>query len=433
MSAVDPKSRWWSLPRTEPDPRASRVNRGRSLAALLVASATLLATAACSGGPSTAVSPSPSDQPRSPHVKVVGAVRFLTDALQRYPIVALGESHNLKEAGEFYAALVQNPAFAAAADAVVVEFGNSRYQSLVDRYVAGGRVSPRRLRRVWQDTTQVGAWDAPMYGRFFAAVRAGNASRPESEQLRVILGDPPINWLKVHSSKQVRDYLLRREPFVAHVAEQQVLDTGDHALLIAGLAHLERTNDQTGEPNVTEILEKNQAGSVFVVGTHLGFPSPTWEERLLGWPIPSIVELRDTWIGRLPRGTQLAQDVFDAMLYLGPPDSLHLSFPLPSTYVRGNYWATLKRRWALSDMGPFSARALFSAFVDPGYPGMFSTLELQNQERFATCMRGHDVEDFPEPQLQYDAAGFYGRPIQVARQDPGYAAAAKECLPLLAE
>jgi hypothetical protein len=269
MSAVDPKSRWWSLPRTEPCPSASRVNRGRPLAALLVASVTLLATAACSRGPSTDVFPSP--QPRSPHVKVVGAVRFLTDALQRYPIVALGESHNLKEAGEFYAALVQNPAFAAAADAVVVEFGNSRYQSLVDRYVAGGRVSPRRLRRVWQDTTQVGAWDAPMYGRFFAAVRAGNASRPESEQLRVILGDPPINWLKVHSSKRVRDYLLRREPFLAHVAEQQVVDAGDHALLIAGLAHLERTNDQTGEPNVTEILEKNQAGSVFVVGPHLGF------------------------------------------------------------------------------------------------------------------------------------------------------------------
>ena len=148
MRAVDPKSRWWSLSRTEPCPSACRVNGGRPLSALLVASATLLATAACSGGPSTAVSPSPSDQP-PPHVKVVGAVRFLTDALQRYPIVALGESHNLKEAGEFYAALVQNSAFAAAADAVVVEFGNSRYQSLVDRYVAEGCAGCGRTLPKW--------------------------------------------------------------------------------------------------------------------------------------------------------------------------------------------------------------------------------------------------------------------------------------------
>lgn len=349
MSAVDPKSRWWSLPRTEPCPSACEVSHGRPGACLLVATAALLATAACSGGPSTDVREPRADPRGSHHIQVVGAVQALTDALQRYPTVALGESHNLEEAGEFYSALVQNPTFAAAADAVIIEFGNRRYQSLVDRYVSGGPVSPRTLRRVWQDTTQVGAWDAPMYGRFFAAVRAGNASRPESKQLRVILGDPPINWRQVHSSKQVRNYLLRQEPFLAHVAEQQVVDAGDHALLIAGLAHVERLNDQTGEPNVTEILEKNQAGSVFVVGPHLGFPSATWEERLLGWPIPSIVEIRDTWIGRLPRGTQLAQDVFDAMLYLGPPDSLHLSFPLPSTYVRANYWATLKRRWALSE------------------------------------------------------------------------------------
>jgi hypothetical protein len=391
----------------------------------------MVALVACSRSSST-TAPGGLSSPQSANsASPVDATEAIVDALARYPVVAIGESHNLAEAGEFYDALVTSPAFARAADSVVVEFGNARYQSLVDRYVTGGDVAPGRLRRVWQNTTQVGAWDSPMYAQFFAAVRRGNESRPPAQQLRVVLGDPPIDWQAVNSPDDVRRYLIHRERFLARTVERRVVDVGKHAVLIAGMAHLERTNAATGPANTTELLDRHDPGSVYVVGTHLGFASANWEKRLLTWPIPSILDLDGTWIGELPKGTQRAQDAFDAMLYLGPPDSLHLSLPLPTVYIRGHYWQQLRRRWRLSDMGSFSADALFSAYADPGYPGLFSTVEIMNQKMFAACMRSHRVEDFPDPEPQYDAFGFYGRPIQIAREDEDFPAALEQCLPLL--
>jgi hypothetical protein len=386
---------------------------------------------ACSGSPSQSGPGASSTPQASDAASPSDATDAIVHALSRFPVVAIGESHNLAEAGEFYSALVTSPAFARAADSVVVEFGNARYQALVDRYVAGRDVPPDRLRRVWQDTTQVGAWDAPMYGRFFAAIRRGNESRPPSQQLRVLLGDPPIDWQAVASPNDVRPVLIRRERFLARTVEQQVVDVGEHALLIAGMAHLERTDESGSPANTTELLDGHKPGSVYVVGTHLGFPDQDWEKRLLTWPIPSILDLDGTWIGELQKGTRRAQDAFDAMLYLGPPDSLHLSLPLPTVYMRGNYWQQLRRRWELSDMGPFSAEALYSAYADPGYPGLFSTAEIMKEKAFAVCMRSHGVDDFPDPEAQYDAFGFYGQPIQRARDDADYQPAIDQCLPLL--
>jgi hypothetical protein len=391
----------------------------------------MVALVACSRSSSASLPTGHSSPQAASSASPVEATAAIVHALARYPVVAIGESHNLAEAGEFYDHLVTSPAFARAADSVVVEFGNARYQSVMDRYVTGGDVSPARLRRVWQDTTQVGAWDSPMYAHFFAAVRRGNESRPRSLQLRVILGDPPVDWSAVTSPADVRGYLIRRERFLARTVERRVVDVGQHAVLIAGMAHLERSNAATGHANTTQLLERHYTRSVYVVGTRLGFPSPNWEKRLLTWPIPSILDLDGTWVGELPKGTQRAQDAFDAMLYLGPPDSLHLSLPLPTVYMHGHYWQQLRRRWQLSDMGPFSADALFSAYADPGYPGLFSTVEIMNEKKFAACMRSHRVEDFPDPESQYDALGFYGHPIQQAHEDEDFPAALEQCLPIV--
>ena len=62
-----------------------------------------------------------------------------------------------------------------------MEFGNPRYQELMDRFVKAEQVGDQALRRVWQDTTQIsGVWDRPIYEDFFRAVRAVNATLPES-------------------------------------------------------------------------------------------------------------------------------------------------------------------------------------------------------------------------------------------------------------
>ena len=219
-------------------------------------------------------SPSPSADATSSlsEAMPVEAVRAVVDALGDHAVVALGESHDLDEAGRFYDALVGSDAFAKAADAVVVEFGNARYQDLVDRYTSGEQLSAASVRRVWQDTTQVGAWDAPMYERFFRAVRDANADRSPAARIRILLGDPPIDWSTVAGEDDVKQLLASRERFMARLVERQIVARHRHAVIIAGLAHLERPTGATQQPNVTQQLDAAAPGSTYVVGVHLGFP-----------------------------------------------------------------------------------------------------------------------------------------------------------------
>jgi hypothetical protein len=349
------------------------------------------------------------------------------DALADHAVVALGESHDLDEAGRFYDALVRSDDFARVADAVVVEFGNARFQDVADRYVSGADVPSASVRRIWQDTTQVGAWDAPMYERFFRSVRDANAGRPPGDRLRVLLGDPPIDWSTVAGEGDVKPLLATRERFMARQVEREILDRGRHAVVIAGLAHVERPTGATQRPNVSQQLDEAEPGSTYVVGVHLGFPSEEWEQRLASWPVPSIVALRGTWIGDLPKGVGTAQDALDAMLYFGPPEGLHLSIPLPTVYVQPGYWEELRRRWELEGFGPFSAEALFQPYSQAVYPGAFTAQGLADARSFALCMRAHGVEEFPDPQFQYDAFGFYGSAVEPAREDPDFTSAERAC------
>jgi uncharacterized iron-regulated protein len=286
-------------------------------------------------------------------------------------IVAIGESHDLKEAGDFYRALVKNPSFLARVDAIVVEFGNARYQSLIDAYVSGKRVSPARLRSVWQDTTQVGSWDAPMYAAFFEAVRRADARLPRTRRVRVLLGDPPIDWSRVRSQSQWRAQARKREAFMASVIERQVLAKGKKALVIAGLAHLTH-----GGGGISDVVQSRYPKAVFVAAVHVGFPTEALERRLDSWPVPALSELAGTWIGALPYAGRRAQDAFEGLLYLGSPASLHLSVPLPTVYRDDRYWYAentlpdLQRQ----TVQPESAlrRLLLSAVPEPLRPGRHS-------------------------------------------------------------
>ncbi len=51
------------------------------------------------------------------------------------------------------------------------------------------------LRRIWQNTTIPGVtWDVPVYEAFYREVRDVNASLPPHQRIRVLLGDPPVDW-----------------------------------------------------------------------------------------------------------------------------------------------------------------------------------------------------------------------------------------------
>ena len=94
----------------------------------------------------------------------------------------------------------------------MVESGNSRFQDVVDAFVSGRQVPDATLRQTWQNTTVANfVWERPIYEQFFRAVWDVNTSLPKQKQLRVLLGDPPIDWKTVRTADDLLKWLTQRD------------------------------------------------------------------------------------------------------------------------------------------------------------------------------------------------------------------------------
>ena len=300
--------------------------------------------------------------------KPSNAVDAIVKAFDKFPLVAFGEYQGLQEEADFFALLIRDPAFSTRVNDIVVEFGNALYQDVVDRYVAGKEISPDELRQVWRNTTELLTWNSPMYEKFFANVRELNQTLPASRRLRVLLGDPPIDWNKVQSREEFLSVQGQRDSHYAKVVEDEVLAKGRKALLIAGEGHFARQSVSPMD-NVGRLIEKRHPKSLFVIMSHRGFleQNEELEPRLVSWPKPSLAILKGTWLGALdaslvmmvlnsrdggkciynPYGETLLEVAADAYLYLGPGDSLINSLPSPDIFKDEVYVKELKRRFKI--------------------------------------------------------------------------------------
>ena len=173
-------------------------------------------------------------------IELLPATTYIVRAFQKYPLVALSEMHGNAESQALFAALVRDSAFQALVSDIVVEFGNARFQDVVDRYVAGDIVSPDALSRIWRETTQIsGIFDLAMYAQMLAVVRDVNLGLAPGRKLRVWLGDPPIDWTTVTSpaDEDMNDW---RDAFFARTVQDRIREHGRRALVFIGGAHIGR-------------------------------------------------------------------------------------------------------------------------------------------------------------------------------------------------
>jgi hypothetical protein len=235
------------------------------------------------------------------------ALDVIVEAFATHALVAVGEAHGNVRDHEFRLTLIRDPRLFARVDDVVVEFGNARYQRLVDRFVAGDRVPDHSLRRVWQDTTAPhSVWDRPIYEAFFRAIRELNAGPRRARPLRVLLGDPPIDWDEVHSAEDLRRWQAMRVTHAASVVAAEVIGKDRKALIFYGAAHLWRA--ELTRETLVERIEATVATRVFSVIPE-EHPNLTGRTHQLLAP-----EIRST------RGTSLENQV-DALLDLPGRDA----------------------------------------------------------------------------------------------------------------
>ena len=300
--------------------------------AVICVGAVLLSVAA--HGQSTRVAPAPRE-----------AVPAVLDLFEQYSIVALSEGdHNNQKGHEFRLALVRDPRFGRLVNDVVVEFGNARYQTVMDRFTAGAEVPYRELRQVWENTTIPGTlWDSPIYYEFFAAIR--DVNRATGTHIRVVLGDPPIDWASIHSADQINAYYPQRSRYPATVIQQEVLEKNRRALVVYGAGHLIGRN--SGADTLVAILARESKARIFTISN--GYPDVSRFEASAAWPVPSLILVKGTTLGAEPSeaGSPLEQD-FDALLHLGGPSALSMNRVQKSVCNDPEYMKMRFDRYALT-------------------------------------------------------------------------------------
>ena len=296
--------------------------------------------------------------------KPLKAVEATLALLDQYPLVALCEAHQLQEEHDFIDTLLHNPRLPYAINAIVVEFGNSLYQNIADDFVSGKSVANKDLKQIWRNTVITGGnpvWDAPVYEQFFRNIRAINRPLPPEKRIRVLLGDPPIDWTTVQSIDDYAQFATQRDAHYASVVEQEVLQKGLRALLIAGNGHFLRGLRIEGDPrqpantwpfNAGTLLNQKYPGKLFIINTLLLDPTEQdhTSQLVAHWSAPEIAHIADTWLGNKPvpatdrnAATTLGA-MCDAIIYFGGVDALNASRADPSLYQGGDYAAELLRR-----------------------------------------------------------------------------------------
>ena len=96
------------------------------------------------------------------------------------------------------------------------------------------------------------------------------------QKLRVIAGDPPIDWDNVTSPQDHRRWIELRDSYPADLIRRQVLDRGRRALVVYGQGHLQRRQIVSNydmstwqAQTVVSLLERDAGVRIFNVWTLL--------------------------------------------------------------------------------------------------------------------------------------------------------------------
>ena len=300
------------------------------------------------------------------------AIPAILTAFDKYEVVAMDAGHGMKDADDFILTLIRHPAFSEKVNDIAVECGNSLYQPVLDRYIAREDVPFTDVRKVWRNTSQYMCGTSGFFEQLFPLVRALNQKLPAGKRLRVLAGDPPLDWDQVKSRADFPKGF-DRDASPAGVMEKEVFAKHRKALMLFGIYHLTHAADPA-EPSAVSIFEKEYPNLTFVVSDLGTFDtdSPGLSSGpFASWPIPSLVRAKGTWLGALelsqflPPGLSIdkdcnvhvvvskslqrpMEDFVDAFLYFGPQD-LRLKEQMPADIALDvDYLTELQRRDSMS-------------------------------------------------------------------------------------
>jgi len=279
------------------------------------------------------------------------AIARIAKQFDKHPLIMMGELHRYGQLHVFLREMIRDPQFICRVDDVVVEFGNSRLQELADAYASGGNVTETQLQSVWRETAVPLTWNSPVYRKFYQAIRDINKQHLCPHPIRIVLGDPPLDWSKIKSAKDYEPFTDRDGHF-ANVVEREVLSRHHRAFLLAGLAHAVKRTPQGAEgdldePDAAQLIGRKHPGLLFCI---VPVPSAAAAKAMRRGPPPSFRVVRGSelehadfgMIWNLDKKWPPMKDIVDGVLYLVPDKTL--LYPSPKIYLDPAYQQELLRR-----------------------------------------------------------------------------------------
>jgi hypothetical protein len=197
-------------------------------------------------------------------------ITTILDAFRTHAVVALGEGdHGNDQSRVFRLSLINDRRFPSIVNDIVVEGANAAYQDVVDRYVRGEDVAEDAVRGAWENSTQTQIVLLSTRSAGFAGdVRALNARLPKQRRLRVLLGDPPIDWNLIHSRDDYQNVLALRDSFPADLITREVLAKRMLCGAVLGQCDVSHRADGAGEGATDTMPEARGRGNGWPMREH---------------------------------------------------------------------------------------------------------------------------------------------------------------------
>ena len=279
---------------------------------------------------------------------------YIYQSFQTHQVIGLGEGgHNLINAHQCIAKILMNEKIIDILDVIILEFLNAKYQNILDKFMLGENVSVSELQKLWRDSSQSPGLfgEASIYLELLKTLRQINIRLPQAKKIRVLAGDPPIDWDKIHTINdynQQLSYGELRHSFPVELIKEFAINQKKRILVIYSEFHITKIADHRSSTPYSTITERvNQVSPEIMKSIAMIYSSELLEqERILDLDNYSVIELQDDKIGKLPasiywNSNDILQDgqkinifdnyklldIFDALIYLGSRRSLQWSNP----------------------------------------------------------------------------------------------------------
>lgn len=292
------------------------------------------------------------------------AVNYIVSSFETCNIIGISEGpHGLDNSHAFFRKMFEDKRIQNTVNIIIVEFASVAYQDILDNFIEGGEVDKKDIQKIWQESGQNhdGHWDRPIYFQFLEQIRSMNLNLPPDKHIRVLAGDPAIEWKSVTSIQDYFRYLPQRDLFPARIAIEYGIYQNKKVLLIYGDTHLTKINDRPGDSThwvIPFIINKQKSNSMKTIGI---FYTDRLDKIITNppWPAYSVIDLSKNDLGNMPAkqfypefikyidsdGSKLrVKDIYDALLYVGDQNSWKISPITPNAFKDDEYWKELNRR-----------------------------------------------------------------------------------------